>query len=70
MNRWQKIVSDLLANGWTQQSLGEKAGCAQATISDIYQGNTKSPRADLAMALMELHKTVSQEAANPSVKGA
>jgi transcriptional regulator with XRE-family HTH domain len=52
MNRWQKIVTDLLAGGWTQQSLAAEVNCGQATISDIHNGKTKSPRADLAMALI------------------
>jgi transcriptional regulator with XRE-family HTH domain len=55
MNRWQKIVTDLLASEWTQQSLAAEVKCGQATISDIHKGKTKSPRADLGLALMELH---------------
>ena len=63
MNRWQKIVSDLLSNGWTQQSLAAEVNCGQTTISDIYQGKTTSPRADLAMALIEVQRASKAPAA-------
>lgn len=54
MSKWKAIVEDLIGLGWTQDELASECGCTQSTISSIYQGHTKSPRADLALKLMAL----------------
>lgn len=54
MNKWKAIVEDLIGLGWTQGELAVECACAQSTISSIYQGKTKQPRADLALKLMGL----------------
>ena len=53
---WKKIVADLADAGHTQLDLAEKCGCSQPTSSDIATGNTKDPKASIAIVLSDLHR--------------
>ena len=50
------IIGELLAAGWTQARIAEKAGCSQPTISEIASGTTENPRFRIAAALIDLHR--------------
>lgn len=53
---WQKLISDLIDSGLTQNEIAEAAGTKQASISDIYRGITQDPRSSTGIALIDLAK--------------
>lgn len=61
---WKNIISQLISKGYTQQQLAQKCGCGQATISELFRGETQSPRFDLGRKLLVLlDAPLEQEAA-------
>lgn len=53
---WKNLIAELLASGLTQVQIAEKAGCKQASISDLYTGKTIQPSYAIGSALVALHK--------------
>jgi hypothetical protein len=54
MTKWQKLLLDLKANGFTQAAIAEECGSTQTTISSIASGVTKDPGYALGAALTRL----------------
>lgn len=53
---FQRIISDLVAVGWSERALARKFGVTQPSISQLKTGRTKQPKYDLGAALVRLHK--------------
>lgn len=53
---WKNLITDLVASGMTQVQIAEKAGCRQASISDLYTGKTSQPSYAIGAALVAMHK--------------
>jgi transcriptional regulator with XRE-family HTH domain len=52
----QKITSELLATGLTQQELGDLIECSQSTVAAFANGTRgKNPTYAIATRLLELH---------------
>ena len=71
--QWKDYIAAIVAKGLTQKQLADKAGCGQATISDIASGKTRDPRSSIGLALLSVGKrlgikavpaTTQKEAAN------
>lgn len=61
---WSLIVSDLIAEGNTQQELGKKVGCSQGLINDLLHGRRgKRVSYDVGNALVQLHKKIKKQKA-------
>lgn len=53
----QKITSDLLGTGLTEQELADLVPCSQPTINAFKRGDRgKRPSMNIGMRLLELHK--------------
>ena len=53
---WKQLIADLAAAGVTQSQIAEECGVAQATVSDLYRGETKSPGFEFGNKLVQLHR--------------
>lgn len=53
---WKNLIADLIASGLTQMQIAEKAGCKQASISDLSTGKTNQPSYAIGSALVAMHK--------------
>lgn len=53
---WKKLIAELSAAGLTQAQIADLCGVAQATVSDLHRGETKSPGFSFGAALVELHR--------------
>jgi predicted transcriptional regulator len=53
---FQTLVTEIIATGKTQTWIAEKVDCSQSTVSDLANGNTKTPSFDLGRRLVDLHK--------------
>jgi len=60
---WKNLLSDLIASGMTQVQIAAKAGCTQASISDIANGKTLQPSYSIGAVLVALHKKASRKVA-------
>lgn len=63
----KKAIEELIEAGWTQVRIAERAGCAQATVSEIVTGRTKErgPSFRIASAILDLHREVCGQGAAP-----
>lgn len=52
---WKKLIADLATAGVTQAEIAEKCGVAQASVSDLSTGKTKSPNFDFGSRLVAMH---------------
>lgn len=53
----QKIVSELLESGLTQQELADLVPCQQSTISSYLKGTRgKRPSFEIGLRIIDLHK--------------
>lgn len=53
---WKNLIADLIASGMTQVQIATKAGCSQASISELQTGKTAQPNYAIGSALVALHK--------------
>lgn len=53
---WKNYIAAVAGKGLTQKQIAEKAGCGQATISDIASGKTLDPRSSIGLALLSVGK--------------
>ena len=60
---WKSLISDLVASGLTQVQIAKKAGCTQASISDLANGHTENPAYSIGSALIALHKQATRKQA-------
>jgi len=54
--QWKDYIAAIADKGVSQSQLAKKAGCGQATISDLASGKTKEPRHSLGLALLSVGK--------------
>ncbi|WP_396615528.1 helix-turn-helix domain-containing protein [Lysobacter soli] len=57
MTTWQNKVLELEERGWSLTALARATGASIGAISDLKQGRTKEPRANVALQLHHLHST-------------
>ncbi|APW37629.1 hypothetical protein RD110_10870 [Rhodoferax koreense] len=58
---WKNVIAQIqTVRGLTQPQIAAKAGCAQATISDLARGKTTEPRHSLGVRLLALMETDSK----------
>lgn len=57
MTTWQNKVLELEGLGWSLTALAKATGASIGAISDLKQGRTKEPRANVALQLHHLHST-------------
>lgn len=57
---WKTVISELVKLGYSQARIASECGCGQATVSDIYCGQTTDPKFTTGQALIELHKRVTR----------
>lgn len=55
--QWKDYVAEIINKGLSQSQLAKRAGCGQATISDLVSGRTQEPRYSLGVALMRIGKS-------------
>lgn len=53
---WKNVISDLVAEGFTQPELASLCKCSQTAISELATGKTSQPRFSTGAALLKLHK--------------
>ena len=53
---FQKIINDLTESGMTYQKIADDSGTSKAVIYAIAKGNTKEPRFNLGVRIMEVWK--------------
>ena len=58
MGKWQKIITDLRAKGWSQVEIAEYAGCSQPHIGRLQRDRNLDPKWSIGDALCRLHKKV------------
>ncbi|QIL72293.1 helix-turn-helix transcriptional regulator [Diaphorobacter sp. HDW4B] len=63
--QWKDYIAAIAERGLTQKQLADKAGCGQATISDIASGKTRDPRSSIGFALIRIGKRLGIKA-NPT----
>lgn len=70
MNDMQKIVSELIDTGITQQELADMANCAQSTIGSYLRGTRGGirPSYDIAKKLLDLHKKKCRNVSNKALR--
>ena len=56
ISMWPKIISDLIAANYTEQSIADKVGVSQPTIHRLKAGSRGSPRHEVGELLLKLHK--------------
>ena len=54
--QWKDYIAAITDKGMTQKQLAAKAGCGQATISDIASGKTLDPRSSIGLAILSVGK--------------
>lgn len=54
--KWKDYIAAIAETGVSQSQIAKKAGCGQATISDLASGKTQEPRHSLGVALVRLGK--------------
>jgi transcriptional regulator with XRE-family HTH domain len=54
--QWKDYIAAIAEKGVSQSQLAKKAGCGQATISDLASGKTREPRHSLGLALLKVGK--------------
>lgn len=57
---WKALIQRLIDAGMTQAQIAEKCGASQAAVSDLFRGETASPRFDFGMKLQQLAKDCEQ----------
>lgn len=69
--QWKDYIAAITEKGLTQKQLAEKAGCGQATISDIASGKTRDPRSSIGLAILSVGKRLGIKAVplTPKQKG-
>lgn len=67
---WQSIVSDLMHHAQLKQSeIAALCECGQASISELYTGQTLNPSSKLGFALLDLHtRKVKRARRKPPIK--
>lgn len=56
MTKWASMIRDLEATKrFTLKSIGDRIGLAPSSVSDLKQGDSKSPRGEAALKLVQLH---------------
>lgn len=63
---WKCLISELIASGMTQVQIAQKAGCTQASISDLATGRTENPAYSIGSALIALHKKATRKRKQPA----
>jgi len=53
---WPKIISDLIAANYTEQSIADKVGVSQPTIHKLKTGIQVSPKHAVGELLLKLHR--------------
>jgi transcriptional regulator with XRE-family HTH domain len=53
---FQKIISDLIEIGMTQEEIASAVGSGQTYISDLYRGRRTEPGYHLGLRLTQLHR--------------
>lgn len=54
--QWKDYIAAIAETGVSQSQIAKKAGCGQATISDLASGKTQEPRHSLGVALVRFGK--------------
>lgn len=60
---WINIIKDLIEAGMTQKEIGVAISVSQATVSDLYRGNSKTIHYEAGSKLLALHKKTMRKAA-------
>lgn len=55
---WQEKIQLLREHGLTFREIGEEAGCAPSTISDLLSGRSHTASFEVGTKLIALHKKV------------
>ena len=58
MGKFQKIITDLRASGWTQTEIAAYVGCSQPHIGRLQRNAKLDPKWSIGDALCRLHKKV------------
>lgn len=65
---WNDYIAAIIDKGLTQKQLAQKAGCGQATISDIASGKTRDPRSSIGLAILGVGKRLGIKAIPAATK--
>lgn len=57
MTTWQNKVIAMEGRGWSLTKLAQSCGAHVSSMSDLKQGRTKAPRADVGLQLHHLYST-------------